>query len=59
VSQAELARLIGESQQNVTFWEQSDKPPGSDVLLAMAQHLGVTVEDLLGVKRPGKKTTTR
>jgi transcriptional regulator with XRE-family HTH domain len=55
LSQAELARLIGESQQNVAFWEQSDKPPRSDVLFAMAQHLGVTVEDLLGVKRPGKK----
>jgi transcriptional regulator with XRE-family HTH domain len=42
------AQLIGESQQNVAFWEQSETPPRSDVLPKMAKVLGVRVEALLG-----------
>ena len=52
LSQAELGRLIGETQQNVAFWEQSDKPPRSDALPKMAKILGVTVEDILNVDGP-------
>ena len=52
LSQAALARLIGESQQNVAFWEQSDKPPRSDVLPKLARVLGVSVEQILDVKIP-------
>lgn len=52
LSQAALARLIGESQQNVAYWEQSDKPPRSDVLPKLARVLGVSVEQLLNVKAP-------
>ncbi len=51
LSQAELARLIGERQQNIAYWEQSDKPPRSDVLPKMANVLGVTVEKLLQIDR--------
>ena len=47
LSQTELARLVGESQQNIAFWEQSEKPPRSDVLLNLAKVLGVSVEKLL------------
>lgn len=47
LTQAELAKLIGENQQNVAFWERSEKPPRSDVLPKMAKVLGVSVEDLL------------
>jgi len=47
LSQTELARRIGVPQPNITFWELSEKPPRSDVLPAMADALGVTVEDLL------------
>jgi len=47
LSQAELARLINESQQNIAFWEQSDNPPRSDTLVPMARILGVPVEHLL------------
>jgi transcriptional regulator with XRE-family HTH domain len=50
LSQAALARLIGESQQNVAFREQSDKPPRSDVLPKLARVLGVSVEQILDVK---------
>lgn len=47
LSQTELGRLVGETQQNIAFWEQCDYPPRSDVLLKMSKVLGVAVEDLL------------
>jgi DNA-binding XRE family transcriptional regulator len=46
-SQEDLAQLIGVQQQTIAFWEQSDKPPRSDVLIPLAQALGVTVESIL------------
>lgn len=58
LTQVEFAHLLGESQQNITFWEHSEKPPRSDILPKMAKILGVTVEQILGVspiaeRRPG------
>jgi transcriptional regulator with XRE-family HTH domain len=58
LTQVELAKLVGETQQNITFWEHSDKPPRSDVLPKLAKVLGVSVEQLLGIspigdRRPG------
>jgi transcriptional regulator with XRE-family HTH domain len=47
LSQTELARRVGVPQPNIAFWERSEKPPRSDVLPAMAEALGVRVEDLL------------
>lgn len=47
LTQTELAEMIGELQQNVAYWELSDKPPRSDVLLKLAEVLGVRVENLL------------
>jgi transcriptional regulator with XRE-family HTH domain len=49
LTQAELAELVGETQQNVAFWEQSDKPPRSDVLPKFASALGVDVRVLLNI----------
>ncbi len=51
LTQTELAELIGESQTNIAYWEQSEKPPRSDVLPELAEVLGVRVEDLLHVNR--------
>jgi transcriptional regulator with XRE-family HTH domain len=48
LSQAELARLVGETQANISFWERTDKPPRSDVLPKLAKVLGVSLEALLG-----------
>lgn len=48
LSQVELARLIGETQQNVAYWEQSERPPRSDALPKLAEVLGVKIEDILG-----------
>lgn len=47
LSQVELAERIGVPQQNIAYWEQSSKPPRSEVLAALAQTLGVRVESLL------------
>lgn len=47
LSQVELAEKIGVQQQTIAFWEQSDKPPRSDVLADLANALGVKVEALL------------
>ncbi len=55
LSQTELARLVGEKQQNVAYWEQSDRPPRSDVLPKMAKVLGVSVEELLGESTKKRK----
>jgi DNA-binding XRE family transcriptional regulator len=42
-----LAKMIGTNQQSIAFWETNDKPPRSEVLLPMADALGVQVEALL------------
>jgi transcriptional regulator with XRE-family HTH domain len=52
LSQRELARIIGQDQSNVSFWERTGKTPKSEVLVPMAAALGVTVEELLGEKKP-------
>lgn len=58
LSQTELGELIGEKQQNVAFWEQSERPPRSDVLPRIAEVLSVTVEDILDIEKsiPVRKT---
>jgi transcriptional regulator with XRE-family HTH domain len=48
LSVRELARQIGESNTNVSYWERSGQIPRSDVLAPMAKALGVSVEALLG-----------
>jgi transcriptional regulator with XRE-family HTH domain len=57
LSQADLGRRLGVPQGSIAFWEQSDKPPRSDLLPEMARILGASVEAILGIdaahKRPG------
>jgi len=48
LTQGELARAVGETQQNIAFWEQSEKPPRSDVLPKLAAVFRVRIEDILG-----------
>ncbi|MFZ2959790.1 MAG: helix-turn-helix transcriptional regulator [Candidatus Ozemobacteraceae bacterium] len=55
LSQKELADLIGETQQNIAFWEQAAKPPRSDTLPKLAKVLGVRVEDILDVEATSPK----
>ena len=59
LSQAELAAAVGETQQNIAYWEQSEYPPRGDVLPKLARALGVRVEDVIDLettspaRRPG------
>ena len=55
LTQVELSNVLGVPQSNIAFWEQSEKPPRSDVLPAMAQAFGVRIEELLKVE-PEKRT---
>lgn len=57
LSQRQLARQIGQDQSNIRYWEQSGNFPRSDVLIPMAQALGVTVEELLGQPSPKRNGT--
>jgi transcriptional regulator with XRE-family HTH domain len=57
LSLRELARQIGESATNVSYWERSGQIPRSDVLAPMAKALGVSVHDLLGEPKPGRLAT--
>ena len=54
LSVRELAKQIGESHTNVSYWERSGQIPRSDVLAPMAKALGVSVHELLGEPRPGR-----
>lgn len=47
LSQVDLAQRVGVLQQTIAFWEQTDKPPRSEILLKLAEALDVTVEALL------------
>jgi transcriptional regulator with XRE-family HTH domain len=47
LSPYELAEMLEVPQSNVAFWEQSEKPPRSDLLPKMADVLGVEIVDLL------------
>lgn len=57
LSVRELAKQIGESNTNVSYWERSGQIPRSDVLAPMAKALGVTVHELLGEPKPGRAVT--
>ena len=57
LSVRELAKQIGESHTNVSYWERSGQIPRSDVLAPMAKALGATVHDLLGEPKPGRAVT--
>lgn len=54
LSVRELARQLGVNHSNVLFWEREGKPPRPDLLLPMAEALGVTVDELLGKPKPAR-----
>jgi transcriptional regulator with XRE-family HTH domain len=58
LSQEDLAQRVGVPQQTIAFWEQSDKPPRSDVVPKLAEALGVSIQILfsengVAVKKKG------
>ena len=52
MSLRELARILDEQPTNISYWERTGRLPRSDLLVPMAAALGVTVEDILGVRKP-------
>jgi len=52
ISVRELARRIDEQPTNVSYWERTGKLPRSDVLAPIADALGVSVEEILGLPKP-------
>jgi transcriptional regulator with XRE-family HTH domain len=57
LSVRELARQIGESHTNVSYWERSGQLPRSNTLIAIAKALGVSVEELLGEPKAHRVAT--
>lgn len=55
LTQQQLAGKLGVQQSNITFWERWDKPPRGEVLPKLADALGVSVDELLGVTPPKPK----
>lgn len=53
MTQAELGRMVGISQGNVSMYVTGRREPRATYILRIATALGVTTDDLLGVKRNG------
>lgn len=54
MTQAELARAIGVSQQAVFAYELGDRRVSVLILTKIARVLGVSVEDVVGMSRPAR-----
>ena len=55
LTQTQLAGRIGVHPSNIGFWELSGTPPRGEVLPKLAQTLGVSIDELLGVTPPKPK----
>jgi len=54
-TQTELAMAIGSSQRMVTYYEKHDGIPAAPVVLKLAEVLGATPEEILGLSRPRRR----
>jgi transcriptional regulator with XRE-family HTH domain len=59
LSVRELARQVDINHSTIIFWEKNNLLPRSEVLLSMAQALGVSVEQLLGSAPPKARPGSR
>ena len=57
LSVRELARQINVQHTAILYWESTDTPPRSNVLVPLSKALGVTVEELLGEAKPRRIVT--
>lgn len=48
ISQQELARIVGKTQQAIAIWEKGQYEPDHDALNMLADYFGVTIDYLLG-----------
>lgn len=53
MTQAELGRMVGISQGNVSMYVTGRREPRATCIMRIATALGVTTDELLGVKRNG------
>lgn len=51
LSQAKLAEQIGVSQRNISYYESGDHIPPADVLKKLASIFGITIDELVGIKK--------
>lgn len=56
LSQAELARRLGLTQQAIGKWENGKSSPDPATLTRIANELGSTADQLLGLHQPGPET---
>lgn len=54
LSQEELAEKLGVSRQAVSKWERAESSPDTDNLIALAKLYGVSLDELLGLRLPGR-----
>lgn len=59
MTQAELARAIGVSQQAVFAYELGERRISVLILIKIARELGIAVEDLIGISPPIRKLKGR
>jgi transcriptional regulator with XRE-family HTH domain len=55
LTQMQLADKLGVHHSNIAFWELTGTPPRGEVLPGLAQALGASVDELLGVRPPKPK----
>ena len=59
LTQRELASIIGQHHSNVGFWETSGKLPPAELLPAITQALGVSLDEFLGINNSKKSSHPR
>jgi len=55
LTQEELAKLLGVSHQSVSKWEQGDGYPDITLLPVIANHFGITIDELVGNDEIGRE----
>ena len=55
LSQEKVAELVGVSRQAVTKWENNQTVPSTDNLMALASIYQISLDDLAGGRRDGRK----
>lgn len=50
LSQDQLGKKLGFSNQTVSFWESGKREPSLDVLVSVAKYFDVSVDFLLGIE---------
>lgn len=59
ISQAELARSLGMSQQAIAKWETEKATPDPEMLIKIADFFGVTTDYLLGRDETNQESNTQ